>query len=121
MPEEVNVFIASKIESNIRELEGSLNRVLAKSRLGGQPLSLELAQEALSEMLSVKDPRRITIDLITAVVAEYYNVTMDDIKSKKQQPGDQRAQADGHVPVPGAQRRLAARIGQEFGGRDIPP
>ncbi len=118
VPEEVNLFIASKIESNIRELEGSLNRVLAKARLGGQPLSLDLAKEALAEMFSVKDPRRATIDMITAVVAEYYGVSVDDIKSKKR---------NREVSVP---RQTAMylcrelngaslpRIGQEFGGRD---
>ncbi len=118
VPEEVNVFIASKIESNIRELEGSLNRVLAKSRLGGQPLSLELAQEALSEMLSVKDPRRITIDLITAVVAEYYNVTMDDIKSKKRNREISVPRQTAMYLCRELNGASLPRIGQEFGGRD---
>jgi len=118
VPEEVNLFIASKIESNIRELEGSLNRVLAKSRLGGQPLSLELAQEALSEMLSIKDPRRITIDLITAVVADYYNVSVDAIKSKKRSREVSVPRQTAMYLCRELNGASLPRIGQEFGGRD---
>lgn len=120
VPDEVNAYIASKVESNIRELEGCLTRVLAyaKANGGGAPVTEELAAEALRDMLPVKDPRRITTDLIMAIVAEYYSVSVEDLKSKRR---------NREITVP---RQIAMyltrelngaslpRIGLEFGGRD---
>jgi chromosomal replication initiator protein len=118
VPDEVNTYIATKVESNIRELEGCLTRVLAYANLTGAPVTEALAAEALRDMLPVKDPRRITTDLIMAIVAEYYSVTVDDLKSKRR---------NREVTVP---RQIAMylirelngaslpRIGMEFGGRD---
>lgn len=69
-------------------------------------------------MLSVKDPRRITIDLITAVVAEYYNVTMDDIKSKKRNREISVPRQTAMYLCRELNGASLPRIGQEFGGRD---
>ena len=118
VPDEVNAYIASKIESNIRELEGCLTRVLAYAKTNGGPITAELAAEALRDMLPVKDPRRITTDLIMAIVAEYYSVTVEDLKSKRR---------NREITLP---RQIAMyltrelngaslpRIGADFGGRD---
>ncbi len=118
VPDEVNTYIATKVESNIRELEGCLTRVLAYANLTGAQVSEALAAEALRDMLPVKDPRRITTDLIMAIVAEYYAVTVEDLKSKRR---------NREITVP---RQIAMylvrelngaslpRIGLEFGGRD---
>ena len=118
VPDEVNTYIATKVESNIRELEGCLTRVLAYANISHKPLSEEVAAEALSDMIPVKDPRRITPDLIMAIVAEYFSVSVDDLKSKRR---------NREITVP---RQVAMylirelngaslpRIGLEFGGRD---
>ena len=116
--EEVIKYIATNIKSNIRELEGCLTRVLAYANISHKPLSEEVAAEALRDMIPVKDPRRITPDLIMAIVAEYFSVSVDDLKSKRR---------NREITVP---RQVAMylirelngaslpRIGLEFGGRD---
>ena len=81
--DEVLTFIASHIDSNIRELEGSLTRVVAYATLTGRPVTPELAAEALKDVLSLKDTRRITCDLIQQTVAEYYSITMAEMKAKR--------------------------------------
>jgi chromosomal replication initiator protein len=80
LPDEVAMFIARKIKSNIRELEGSLIKVAAHSSLAGQEISLELAQQVLKDLLGSKE-KNITIDLIQQIVSNYYNVNIQDMKS----------------------------------------
>lgn len=80
LPDEVAMFIAGKIKSNIRELEGSLIKVAAYSSLIGQEISLELAQQVLKDLLSAKE-KNINIDLIQKVVSNYYNVNFQEMKS----------------------------------------
>ena len=118
VPDEVNTYIATKVESNIRELEGCLTRVLAYADLTKTPINEALAAEALRDMLPVKDPRRITTDLIMAIVSEYYHVTVDDLKSKRR---------NREITVPRQIAMYLVRelngtslptIGMEFGGRD---
>ena len=116
--DEMLELIAGRIDSNIRELEGCLTRVLAYANISHKPLSEEVAAEALRDMIPVKDPRRITPDLIMAIVAEYFSVSVDDLKSKRR---------NREITVP---RQVAMylirelngaslpRIGLEFGGRD---
>ena len=108
VPDEVNNFIAAKIESNIRELEGSLNRVIAYANLTGTPISEQLAAEALRDIIPVKDPKRITTDLIMAMVAEHFNVTVDDLKSKRR---------NREVSVP---RQIAMYLVRELNGTSLP-
>ena len=108
VPDEVNNFIATKIESNIRELEGCLNRVIAYASLTGAPVSEDLAAEALRDIIPVKDPKRITTDLIMAIVAEHYGVTVDDLKSKRR---------NREVSVP---RQIAMYLVREMNGTSLP-
>lgn len=81
--DDVLTLIAGRIDSNIRELEGSLTRVVAYATLTGQPVSCALAEEALKDILAIKDQKRITCDLVQQTVADYYSVSVADMKAKR--------------------------------------
>jgi chromosomal replication initiator protein len=81
LPDNVAMYIAAKIKSNIRELEGSLIRLIAYASLTGQEISLPLAQEVLKNILD-HDEKAVTIDAIQKFVAEYYNLKLADLKSR---------------------------------------
>jgi chromosomal replication initiator protein len=81
LPDTVAMYIASRIKSNIRELEGSLIRLLAYASLTGRPLTIELAQEVLRNVLD-HDERAVTIEQIQKFVAEYYQLKLADLKSR---------------------------------------
>jgi chromosomal replication initiator protein len=81
--DEVLVFIAKRIESNIRELEGALTRIMAYSSLTNSTLDVEVADEALKDIISNHRPRKITPELIQKVTADYYQLKLEDMKSKK--------------------------------------
>lgn len=76
-------LIAERIESNIRELEGSLTRVVAFADLKGVPVSREVAEDALRDILAVKDPKRITCDLVKQAVADYYGIAAAEMTAKR--------------------------------------
>lgn len=81
---EVIKYIASNIKSNIRELEGAFNRIIAKSKIENQPeITMELAEDALKDIINPDKPDKITPELIIKVVAEHYGVNPEDITSKK--------------------------------------
>ncbi|MDD2496571.1 MAG: chromosomal replication initiator protein DnaA [Desulfitobacteriaceae bacterium] len=115
---EVMVYIADKIQSNIRELEGALVRVVAYSSLTGKEITLELASEALKDILPENKPKQISIELIQQAIAEYFNLKIDDFKAKKRTRSIAyprqiamylcRELTDASLP----------KIGEEFGGRD---
>ncbi|MEY8000725.1 chromosomal replication initiator protein DnaA [Clostridium sp. Mt-5] len=118
IPNEVMVYIATKIKSNIRELEGALIRIVAFSSLTNKEISIDLAIEALKDIISSKQSKQVTVDLIQDVVANYYNLKVSDFKS---------ARRTRNVAFP---RQIAMylcrkltdmslpKIGEEFGGRD---
>lgn len=118
VPTEVLTYIASQINTNIRELEGALTRVIAYSAMTNQEITAEMAVEALKDMIPNKKPPALTIAHIQAVVAEHFNLSVDDLKAKK------RTKAIAHP------RQIAMylsreltnsslpKIGEEFGGRD---
>lgn len=81
--DDVLTLIASRIDSNIRELEGSLTRVVAYATLTGRPVTCELAEEALRDILAIKDQKRITCELIQQTVADYYNISVQDMRAKR--------------------------------------
>ncbi|HEV2228021.1 MAG TPA: chromosomal replication initiator protein DnaA, partial [Steroidobacteraceae bacterium] len=78
LPEEVAFFIAKRIRSNVRELEGALRRVMANSRFTGRPITVEFTKEALKDLLSLQ-AKLVTIDNIQKTVADYYKVRMADL------------------------------------------
>jgi len=81
--DDVLTLIAGRIDTNIRELEGSLTRVVAYATLTGRPVTCELAEEALKDILAVKDSKRITCELIQQAVADYYSVPLFELKAKR--------------------------------------
>jgi chromosomal replication initiator protein len=118
VPNEVMVYIADKIQSNIRELEGALIRVVAYSSLTSNEITTELAAEALKDILPSAKPRQISINLIQQIVAEYYSIPLSDFKAKKRT----RAVAFPRQIAMYLSRELTdfslPKIGEEFGGRD---
>ncbi|HAI21064.1 MAG TPA: chromosomal replication initiator protein DnaA [Clostridiales bacterium UBA8153] len=118
VPSEVLTFIATSVETNIRELEGALLRVVALSSLTGRPVDLELTEEALKNLFPDPLQRAISIDLIQRQVAAFYQLTVDDLKEKKR---TRAVSYPRHVAMYLC-RELTdfslPRIGHEFGGRD---
>ncbi|WP_438971250.1 chromosomal replication initiator protein DnaA, partial [Methylophaga sp.] len=82
LPEDVAFFIAKRIKSNVRDLEGALQRVMAFSRFTNQPLSIEMAQEALKDLLALHQ-KLVTLESIQKTVAEYFKVRASDLLAKK--------------------------------------
>ena len=115
---DVMVFIANKIKSNIRELEGALIRIVAYSSLTGREVSVDLANEALKDIISNKQTKQITVELIQDIVASYYNLQVDDLKSSKRT----RTISHPRQIAMYLSRKLTdmslPKIGEEFGGRD---
>lgn len=116
---DVMVYIATKIKSNIRELEGALIRVMAYSSLtNNKNITVDLAAEALKDIISSSQTKNITIDLIQDVVANYYNLSIQELKSQRRTRNVayprqiamylSRKMTDMSLP----------KIGDEFGGRD---
>ena len=83
IPDDVMDYIAKNIKSNIRELEGSLNKLVALSNLENKPIDIPLAAEALKDMISPDDNRAVTPELIIDIVPEHFNISTDDLKGKK--------------------------------------
>jgi chromosomal replication initiator protein len=117
VPVKVLEFLAHKITSNIRELEGALNRIAAHSTLIGRPTTLETTQEVLHDLLRAND-RRVTIEEIQKRVAEHFNVRVADMHSARRA----RAVARPRQVAMYLSKQLTARslpeIGRKFGGRD---
>ena len=83
IPDDVMDYIAKNIKSNIRELEGSLNKLVALSNLENKPIDIPLAAEALKDIISPDDNRAVTPELIIDIVSEHFNISIDDLKGKK--------------------------------------
>ena len=114
----VMLYIASKIQSNIRELEGALIRVVAYSSLTNSEVTEELAEEALKDILLNNKTVEITVDLIKEIVSKNFKIKIDDFNSKKRT----RAIAHPRQIAMYLTRELTdlslPKIGEEFGGRD---
>ncbi len=83
IPNDVIQYIAENIKSNIRELEGSLNKLIALAKLVKKPIDIPLASEALKDIVTPSDVRKVTPDFIMEVVSEHFNVSIADLKGKK--------------------------------------
>lgn len=117
VPERVLEFLAHKITSNVRELEGALNRVVAYADLVGRPVSLEMAEDVLSDLLRANE-RRVTIDDIQRRVAEYYNLRMSDMLSARRARVVARPRQVAMYLSKQLTTRSLPEIGRKFGGRD---
>ncbi len=117
IPNEIMVHIAKKIQSNIRELEGALIRIIAFSSLTNSEITVELASEALKELFSAK-ARQLNVDLIKETVSDQFNIKLEDFNSKKRT----RAISYPRQIAMYLSRELTdlslPKIGEEFGGRD---
>ncbi|MSQ91648.1 MAG: chromosomal replication initiator protein DnaA [Gammaproteobacteria bacterium] len=117
LPEEVAFFIAKRIRSNVRELEGALRRVLATARFTGRPITLEFAREALKDLLALQE-RLVTIENIQKTVAEYYKIRMADLLSKRRSRSIARPRQVAMALARELTNHSLPEIGDAFGGRD---
>jgi len=117
LPEEVAFFVAKRIRSNVRELEGALRRIVANARFTGQPITLDFAKEALKDLLNLQ-ARLVTIENIQKTVADYYKVRLSDLLSERRS----RSVARPRQVAMALSKELTAHslpeIGEAFGGRD---
>ncbi len=117
VPDKVMEFLAHKITSNVRELEGALNRIVAHAQLVGRTITLEMTQEVLADLLRASE-RRITIDEIQKKVAEHYNVRVADMHSARRARAVARPRQVAMYLAKQLTPRSLPEIGRKFGGRD---
>jgi len=117
LPEQVAFFVAKRIRSNVRELEGALRRIVANARFTGQPITLEFAKDALKDLLALQ-AKLVTIENIQKTVAEYFKIRVADLRSK----GRTRSIAQPRQIAMALAKELTnhslPEIGDAFGGRD---
>ena len=117
LSEEVAFFIAKRIRSNVRELEGALRRVVANSQFTGRAITLEFAKESLKDLLALQD-RLVTIENIQKTVAEYYKIRMADLLSKRRSRSIARPRQMAMALAKELTSHSLPEIGDAFGGRD---
>jgi chromosomal replication initiator protein len=117
VPDAVLEFLALKVTSNIRELEGAMNRIVAHADVTKQLITLETTQEVLQDLLRAHD-RRITIDEIQRKVAEHYNIRMTDMHSARRARNVARPRQVAMYLAKQLTARSLPEIGRKFGGRD---
>jgi chromosomal replication initiator protein len=117
LPEEVAFFIAKRIRSNVRELEGALRRVIANYRFTGRAITLDFAKEALRDLLAVQD-RLVSIENIQKTVADYFKIRVGDLLSKKRSRSIARPRQFGMALAKELTNHSLPEIGDAFGGRD---
>lgn len=117
IPKDVMEFLACKITSNIRELEGALNRIIAHATLVGREISLETTHDVLRDLLKAND-RRVTIEDIQKRVAEYYGIKISDMQSARRSQNVARPRQVAMYLAKALTSRSLPEIGRKFGGRD---
>ena len=117
LPEEVAFFIAKRIRSNVRELEGALRRVIANSTFTGRPISLDFAKEALRDLLALHD-RLVSIENIQKTVADYFKIRVADLLSKRRSRSVARPRQIAMALAKELTNHSLPEIGDAFGGRD---
>ncbi len=117
VPRKVLEFLAHKITSNVRELEGALNRIVAHATLVGRPITIETTQEVLHDLLRSSD-RRISIEEIQKRVAEHFNIRVADMHSARRARAVARPRQVAMYLAKQLTARSLPEIGRKFGGRD---
>ncbi len=117
LPKSVMEFLAHRISSSVRELEGALNRLVAHAELVGRELTIEATQELLRDVLRAND-RRVTIDDIQRRVAEHYNIRLADMSSPRRARAVARPRQIAMYLAKQLTTRSLPEIGRKFGGRD---
>lgn len=117
LPEDVAFFIAQRIKSNVRDLEGALQRVMAFSRFTNQPLSIDMAQEALKDLIALHQ-KLVTLESIQKTVAEYFKVRVSELLAKKRTRSIARPRQIAMALAKELTNHSLPEIGEAFGGRD---
>ena len=117
LPYDAALFIAQRLRSNVRELEGALKRVIAHANFKGEPINLELIKEALRDLFALQD-KLVTIDNIQRSVAEYYKIKMADMLSKRRNRSVARPRQVAMTLSKELTNHSLPEIGDAFGGRD---
>jgi len=117
LPYEVAFFVAKRIRSNVRELEGALKRIMANAHFTGKPITLDFVKDALRDLLALQD-KLITIENIQKTVAEYYKVKIADLLSKRRSRSVARPRQMAMALAKELTNHSLPEIGDAFGGRD---
>ncbi len=117
LPQEVAFFIAKRIPSNVRDLEGALRRVIANSQFTGKEITIDFTKEALHDLISLQD-RLVTIDNIQKTVAEYFKIRVSDLSSKSRKQSITRPRQIAMTLARELTSHSFPEIGDAFGGRD---
>lgn len=117
LPYEVAFFIAKRIRSNVRELEGALKRVIANAHFTGKPITIDFVHEALRDLLALQD-KLVTIENIQKTVAEYYKVKVSELLAKRRSRSIARPRQMAMALAKELTNHSLPEIGDHFGGRD---
>jgi chromosomal replication initiator protein len=117
LDDDIAIYIAGKVKSNVRELEGSLIRLVAIASLKGVPISKMLAQEAMKNILDSARPAGITMDRIARAVAAHYNLTVEEMKAKNNSRAISMPRQVAMYLCKQLTRHSFPEIGREFGGK----
>jgi chromosomal replication initiator protein len=117
MPEDVAFFVAKNVRSNVRELEGALRKILAYSRFNQKDISIQLARDALKDLLSIQN-RQISVENIQKTVADFYKIKVADMYSKKRPANIARPRQIAMFLAKELTQKSLPEIGELFGGRD---
>ena len=117
MPEDVAFFVAKNVRSNVRELEGALRKILAYSRFNQKDVSIQLARDALKDLLSIQN-RQISVENIQKTVADFYKIKVADMYSKKRPANIARPRQIAMYLAKELTQKSLPEIGELFGGRD---
>ncbi|CED62304.1 MULTISPECIES: chromosomal replication initiator protein DnaA [Moritella] len=117
LPDEVAFFIAKRLRSNVRELEGALNRVIANANFTGRAINIDFVREALRDLLALQE-KLVTIDNIQKTVAEYYKIKIADLLSKRRSRSVARPRQVAMALAKELTNHSLPEIGDAFGGRD---
>jgi chromosomal replication initiator protein len=117
LPYEVAFFVAKRIRSNVRELEGALKRIIANAHFTGKAITLDLVKEALRDLLALQD-KLVTVENIQRTVAEYYKIKVADLLSKRRNRSVARPRQTAMALAKELTNHSLPEIGDAFGGRD---
>jgi len=117
IPDEVAFFVAKRIQSNVRELEGVLRRLIAHAQFTNRPVTMDLTQEALRDLLAMQE-RMVSIENIQKMVAEYYKIRVSDLHSKSRSRSVTRPRQLAMALSKSLTSHSLPEIGDAFGGRD---
>ena len=118
LPPDVTEYIATRLKSNIRQLEGVVKKLKAKNQLYGDKITINVAQKTISEILNNDQPPPLTVDMIIDEVARHFGLTGDDIRSSKRNSNISNARPVAIYAVRDITNMSMNLIGEEFGGRD---